>query len=355
MATLNETETWTAGVTQLERTDVIDAGVGGNGKANQQAKDLANRAVWLKARTLANDGSVNVNATPFDLTPYWDKGVVWITTSIASATARAPEPPLGEARVKTFRNSSANDVTISTPLGTSSQVLKAGTVRTYLFLRTDGTHTSVLPIALDLAEVVALLAGTPTIGAGTITGAAISGGTISGAAISGGTCSGAAITGGSIGGCSLSGGVVSGLGISSAVLSGTPNITATSMQASGNARCKVYSDIANVQTTDATVTTIFSWSILDEAVTTETAEVSAVKSDGSVTASYVRRARIKRDGGTVTVGTVNDMFTDEEGGFSACDTTIDASGSSGRVRVTGLAATTIDWGLVSSRMELSHA
>lgn len=47
MATLSETSTWTAGIYQLERTDLWDAGTAGSGIANLQAKQLANRTLWL--------------------------------------------------------------------------------------------------------------------------------------------------------------------------------------------------------------------------------------------------------------------------------------------------------------------
>lgn len=48
MANLSEASTWEAGIVQIERTDIADAGIGGNGKANQQAKQLANRTLFLK-------------------------------------------------------------------------------------------------------------------------------------------------------------------------------------------------------------------------------------------------------------------------------------------------------------------
>lgn len=123
--------------------------------------------------------------------------------------------------------------------------------------------------------------------------------------------------------------------------------------ADGNARCKVYSNIASVQTTDATATTIYSWTPTDEAVTMVTAEVTAVTSTGAAGATYIRRARIKRDGGTVTVATPVDVGTDEDG-FNG-DVTIDNSGTTARIRVTGVAATTADWGCVVTRMEVTHA
>ncbi len=137
-------------------------------------------------------------------------------------------------------------------------------------------------------------------------------------------------------------------------LTGVPVYTATSLQATGNARFKIFSDIANIQTSNATVTTAFSWTITDECVTTIGVEAEAISSDGSKNASYVRRVRIKRDGGVVTVAPVSDIYTDEDAAFD-CDITIDNSSATGRVRVTGLVSTTIDWGLVVTRLELTHA
>jgi hypothetical protein len=48
MANLAESPVWENGVYQIERTDVVDAGVAGNGIANLQAKLLANRTAFLK-------------------------------------------------------------------------------------------------------------------------------------------------------------------------------------------------------------------------------------------------------------------------------------------------------------------
>lgn len=141
--------------------------------------------------------------------------------------------------------------------------------------------------------------------------------------------------------------------ISSPTISGSPIFSATDASATGNARGKIYSNIASVQTTDATVTSLYTWTILDEAVTLATYEGCADLSTGADTAAYVRRIKFKRDGGTVTAGTVETTFTDESD--ATWDCTIDNSTSTGRVRVTGKAASTIDHAGVVTRMEVSHA
>jgi hypothetical protein len=390
MANLAESAIWEAGIYQIERTDVVEAGVGGNGTSNLQAKQIANRLLYLKKFSAVGNYDINVNANPFDLTPYIDLAVWNVTASIVGATARAPEPAIGEAYTKCIRNGSANDVVISTPLGTDPQTLKAGETARFTFLRLDSTHTKVLKGGLTANDVVQMLAASPAIGTPTITNPTINGtvaggasytaptitnptvtGTVAGnptitaptltsPTISGTVAGGASYTSPTITNPTVTGTVAGGASYTSPTLSsptigGSPVVSATSVVATGDARFQPKSDIAHVQTTDATVTTIFSWTIVDEAVTTVCVEASAVKSDGSVTASYVRRVRIKRDGGTVTVGTVNDIFTDEEAAFAACDITVDASGSTGRVRVTGIAATTIDWGTVVVRLEHTHA
>ena len=141
--------------------------------------------------------------------------------------------------------------------------------------------------------------------------------------------------------------------LTSPTLGGTITYSSTSTQATGNARARAYSDIANVQTTDATVTSLFTWTILDEATTKVVAEVCGCRSTGAETAAYVRQIRFKRDGGTVTAGTISASYSDEE--VSTWDCTVDNSTSTGRVRVTGVAAVTIDWGGIINRLEVSHA
>lgn len=68
MANLSETPTYEAGIYQIERTDAVDAGVGGNGIANLQAKQLANRTAYLKQvlEALAADLQVGIDVQAWD-------------------------------------------------------------------------------------------------------------------------------------------------------------------------------------------------------------------------------------------------------------------------------------------------
>lgn len=124
---------------------------------------------------------------------------------------------------------------------------------------------------------------------------------------------------------------------------------------SPNARTNDWRSYANVQTTDATPTNIFTFTPADEAVTFLELRLVAVDSTGGKTAAFKRRVRIKRDGGTVTVGSVESTFTDQEAALSATAITVDNSGATVRVRVTGVAATVIDWSVCADHMEVTHA
>lgn len=126
-------------------------------------------------------------------------------------------------------------------------------------------------------------------------------------------------------------------------IGGSPVITATTVTSNGNSKVTITDVIANVQTTNATVTDIYTWTITDEAVTCLDVLITAVRSTGASGASYKRTITFRRDGGTVsTIGSARDNQTDEDS--SGWDVTVDNSTSTGRVRVTGAAATTIQWG-----------
>lgn len=110
----------------------------------------------------------------------------------------------------------------------------------------------------------------------------------------------------------------------------------------GNSYGTITELVKSVQTTDATETSLYTWTITDEAVSLVDVAVTAIKSDGTSGASYKRSMTFRRDGGTVSaIGTVRDNQTDEDA--SGWDVNIDNSTSTGRVRVTGAAATTIRW------------
>lgn len=143
--------------------------------------------------------------------------------------------------------------------------------------------------------------------------------------------------------------------ITNAVLTGnSTRITATKITANGHARGSIISELGGADTTGATPAMAFSWPIVDEAVTIVNVQASAIRTDGVQTASFQRRCRIKRDGGTVTVGAVEDLGSDRDGLAAGATTTIDNSGSTGRVMVTGVAATNLNWFVVVERIEHTH-
>lgn len=104
---------------------------------------------------------------------------------------------------------------------------------------------------------------------------------------------------------------------------------------------------ATVSTTDATVTTLATITCAASTTTQIEARVSARRTGGSSGtaedgAAYVRRAAIKNVGGTATlIGAVGTDFTAED--QAAWDATIDVTGATARVRVTGAANNNIDW------------
>jgi len=99
----------------------------------------------------------------------------------------------------------------------------------------------------------------------------------------------------------------------------------------------------SVATTDATVTeaTTFqtesnkAYLVWLRVIATETADHDEV-------AGYIRAGTFKNDGGTLTqIGSTTSVATHEDTG--AWDVTLDATGTKIRVRVTGAAATLINW------------
>jgi len=109
---------------------------------------------------------------------------------------------------------------------------------------------------------------------------------------------------------------------------------------------------ATTQTTSSAVTTLWSQTLSDESACLVEAHVVAKKDDASDRAAYVRRALVYRDGGAAVMqGAVSTTETIESD--AAWDCTVDVSGNDVRVRVTGKAATTIDWDAHMKMQDLS--
>lgn len=118
----------------------------------------------------------------------------------------------------------------------------------------------------------------------------------------------------------------------------------------GNAKCTLRSDVNNVQTTDATVTNLYSWTIATNAVTTIDITVSAcTTSAGSISGGFIAKKSMsfRRNSGStvVSIGSNVDGGSTADTALASISAIIDNSGTTGRVRVTGLSATTIQWGV----------
>jgi hypothetical protein len=100
-------------------------------------------------------------------------------------------------------------------------------------------------------------------------------------------------------------------------------------------------------TTDATVTTLHTFTIPSTTtymiettvIARRTGGVSGTAEDG---AAYIRRTVVKNVSGTATIiGTVQDAFTAED--QAGWDCTIDVTGATARVRITGAVSNNITW------------
>lgn len=100
----------------------------------------------------------------------------------------------------------------------------------------------------------------------------------------------------------------------------------------------------SVQTTDATVTDVSTFTTVPSKVFYVIAEIAAINAGDLTTgAAYVRSAafRTSAAGVLTIIGAVATTVTIED--TAGWDATIDASGTDIRVRVTGAAATTVNW------------
>ncbi len=110
-------------------------------------------------------------------------------------------------------------------------------------------------------------------------------------------------------------------------------------------------------TTDATVTTLHTFTVPVTTTYMIEAKVQARRTGGASGtaedgAGYIRRALIKNVAGTATiVGVVQDGFTAED--QAAWDCTIDVTGGTARVRVTGAAGNNITWHMTARIYQVS--
>lgn len=101
------------------------------------------------------------------------------------------------------------------------------------------------------------------------------------------------------------------------------------------------------KTTDATQTTILSWTPADDSVEHLDIQIVGLSQNASKVGGYHLSATVKRTDGTTTVPSVTVLHTYETNG--AWDATVDASSPQVRVRVTGEAATNIEWSVIVRR------
>ncbi len=125
----------------------------------------------------------------------------------------------------------------------------------------------------------------------------------------------------------------------------------------GNSKCTLRSDVANVQTTGATQTTLYSWTIGNNAMTTVDVTVTAcVSAASNVTGGAVLKKSMsfrRNNGSTVTaIGSNVDGGSVADTALNSIAVVIDNSTTTGRVRVTGLSSTTIQWGVNVAIQEL---
>ena len=135
--------------------------------------------------------------------------------------------------------------------------------------------------------------------------------------------------------------------LASPTLTGAIDITGftTTTTTSSDSKVVTIDAMASVQTTDATVTTAYASSTLtDNAVHNIDVIVTAIKSDYTAAAVYKRNYSGRRASGVWTqLASTADSKSDET--TAAWDCTVDLNSGTFRVRVTGVAANTIRWGV----------
>lgn len=108
-----------------------------------------------------------------------------------------------------------------------------------------------------------------------------------------------------------------------------------------------------VKTTDATVTTILSWTPTDDSVEHLDVQIVGLSQNATKVGGYHLSATVKRADTTTSLGAVTVLHSHETN--TAWDATIDVSSPQVRVRVTGEAALTVAWSVIVRRRRLAFA
>lgn len=104
-------------------------------------------------------------------------------------------------------------------------------------------------------------------------------------------------------------------------------------------------DLAAIQTSDATATTLWSVVVADQTVVTLFALWSAIQDDHSEAGGGTIVAVFRRDGGgnVTIVGAATVIDEDDSAGTITATMDADTGSQTARLRVTGVAATVLDW------------
>jgi hypothetical protein len=139
--------------------------------------------------------------------------------------------------------------------------------------------------------------------------------------------------------------------LTSPVLGGTPTISAATIVTSVDTKgTNTDRQPVHVQTTDATVTTLDSFTIASGSTVALSWMVTCIKSDSSAAGAFQCTAVFRNNAGTVAqVGSSSTMVLGSDFA-STCTATIDNSTTTIRLRVTGVAATTIQWTAVATQL-----
>lgn len=134
----------------------------------------------------------------------------------------------------------------------------------------------------------------------------------------------------------------------------TMNGTVTASDATSGAKATVTSKKpVTITTTDASSTTLDSFTLATDTMVVVTYVVTAIKDDETQAATYIRTACFRNDSGTVTqVGSTQDGGTFEDD--AAWDCAIIVGMTLVQCNVTGKAATNIRWACVSERLEVAY-